>query len=223
MSKAKDSQARTMRPWRRKLSASTPIEANRVLALLSKMFSLAIKWSMIASNPCNGVGKNPEKPRKRQLTKEEISRLIDAVAVFEKVKKQNVATCNAIRILMLTGARSGEVFSATWNMFELSKEEPTWTKPSSHSNVFLFPSDSKSGHLTTIKHAWVTILDIAKITDFRVHDVRHVFAALLAAKKFTLQMIGKLLGHTQAKTTERYSYLFVDDQREAVNVVAVKI
>lgn len=236
--------------FHRKLSASAPIEANRVLALLSKMFSLAIKWEMIASNPCAGVEKNPEEERNRDLTKEEITRLIEAVTVFEKLKKQNTATCNAIRILMLTGARSAEVFSATWSMFELSEDAPSWTKPSSHtkrkrahyvplseiardlvtdmkkdraSSVFLFPSKSKSGRLTTIKHAWATILGIARITDLRVHDVRHVFAALLAAKKFSLQMIGKLLGHTQAKTTQRYSYLFVDDQRQAVNDVAVKI
>lgn len=54
--------------WHRKISSRAPTHANRALALLSRMFSLAIRWSMRSDNPCRGVERNDEQRRQRYLT-----------------------------------------------------------------------------------------------------------------------------------------------------------
>jgi integrase len=109
----------------RKLSKRAPYQANRVLALLSKMFSLAVRWQMRADNPVKGVERNPEDRRNRYLGGDELRRLTEALAAHGS---QNAA--NAVRLLLLTGARRGEVLSATWDQFDLGAG--VWTKPSSH-------------------------------------------------------------------------------------------
>ena len=103
-----------------------PYRANRTIALLSKMFSLAsTKWKMRSDNPCRGIEKNLEQPRERYLSADELSRLSEVLA-----DHANREAADAIRLLLLTGARRNEVLSATWAQFDLTNG--TWTKPSSH-------------------------------------------------------------------------------------------
>jgi hypothetical protein len=81
-----------------------PIRANRAVASLRKAFNLAIRWEMVAKNPVAGVKKNPEERRDRFLNKNEIAAL--ALALVEHSDR---AAANAIKLLMLTGARKSEV------------------------------------------------------------------------------------------------------------------
>ena len=105
---------------------STPYQANRVLALLSHMFSMACtKWEIRADNPCKGVAKFAEHGRETYLKEHQISALMMAL---DEHSNQNSA--NAVRLLLLTGARSGEILSARWEHFDL--ERGLWEKPSSH-------------------------------------------------------------------------------------------
>ncbi len=64
----------------RAISRSTPTRANRVLALVSKMFSLAVAWEWRTDNPCRGIKKNPEARRERYLSPAEMQRLVSALA-----------------------------------------------------------------------------------------------------------------------------------------------
>jgi len=61
------------------------------------------------------------------------------------------------------------------------------------------------------------------LANVRLHDLRHTFASVGAASKQSLQMIGRLLGHSQTSTTERYSHLYGDPLREAANVIVGRI
>lgn len=103
----------------------TPYRANRVLALLSKMFTLAVEWGWRTDNPAKGVPRYPEDRRETWLTAEQIEQLL---AALNEYPDQSAA--NAIRLLILTGAREGEVLSATWDQFDLKRG--IWTKPSHH-------------------------------------------------------------------------------------------
>jgi integrase len=94
----------------RKVSAKTPIRANRVLSLLSMLFTLAVRWEMRPDNPAKGIARNREQPRARYLTVDEIGRLMATIA---KYRPSNPASADAIELLLLTGARRGEVLSAT--------------------------------------------------------------------------------------------------------------
>ena len=105
-------------------ASGKPHRANRVLALLSKMFSLAVRWQWRTDNPCKGVERNQEEKRHRYLSGPELATLTKALAAH---KDQQAA--NIIRLLLLTGARRGEVQAAKWDHVDLT--EGVWTKPGS--------------------------------------------------------------------------------------------
>lgn len=107
---------------RKVTKASGPYHANRMLAVLSRMFSLAIRWQWRADNPCRGVERNQEEKRHRYLSGAELAGLTKALAEHEDQQAANI-----IRLLLLTGARRGEVQAAKWADFDL--ETGVWTKP----------------------------------------------------------------------------------------------
>jgi integrase len=104
---------------------ATPYHANRMIALLSKMFNLSIKWRYRTDNPAKGVQKFKEHARDSPLTEKQMVSLKRALDAYHN---QNAA--DAIRLLMLTGAREGEALKADWPQFDLKLG--VWTKPSHH-------------------------------------------------------------------------------------------
>ena len=101
----------------------TPRAANRALSVLSKMFSLAAAWGMVAdgANPCRAVRKYREKKRERFLSRDEYRRLGQALAEAEAdaaagadgaVSPYAIA---ALRLLMLTGCRLNEILTLRWD------------------------------------------------------------------------------------------------------------
>ncbi len=102
-----------------------PIRANRAVSSLQRALNLAIRWGWLEKNPVQGVRHNPEEKRTRYLNKKEIAALALALA-----DHSDRTAANAIKLLLLTGARRSEVTGATWDMFDL--ENGIWTKPSAH-------------------------------------------------------------------------------------------
>jgi len=216
------------------MSKGAPYRANRLLSLLSKMFSLSILWKWRQDNPCKSIQRNPEEGRERFLTKPELVALVDALADY-----QNQQVSNIIRLLLLTGARNSEVFKAKWVQFDLDGK--TWTKRAAFTkqeklhhvhlsepakallwlvregatSEYVFPNPETGLPYTTIKKAWATICKAAGISNLRLYDCRHNFASVLINADVPLHVIGKLLGHTQPKTTARYAHLYPDTLREA--------
>jgi integrase len=208
--------------------------ANRVVAVCSKMFSLAVKWQMRDDNPCIGIERNVEHSRRRYLKDDELARLVEALA-----KHSDRQAANIIRFLMLTGARKGEALSARWGDLDLAKG--TWSKPAASvkqnmpheaplsaparqllseiagkHGEFVFPGRGVTGHRVDIKRDWRQLCRAAGIAGLRVHDLRHSFASQLASSGSSLPLIGALLGHSRPTTTARYAHLFDDPQRAAV-------
>lgn len=226
----------------REVTKRAPYRANRSAALLSKMFSLAVKWEMRADNPAKGIERNHEEKRTRYLLGDELVRLTAALA-----EHPEQTSANAVRLLLLTGARRGEVLSATWDQFDV--EAGVWIKPSAHTKQksehrvplsapamqllsdmkataagdCLFPGKSPDVPLTEIKHFWAAICRTADIKDCRIHDLRHTYASILASAGLSLPVIGALLGHTQPNTTARYSHLFDDPLRQATERVGAVV
>ena len=221
------------------ISATRPIRANRMAQLLSKLFNLAIRWELRTDNPVVGLRRNPEPKRTRYLSGDELQRLMQALA-----DHPNQQSANVIRLLLLTGARRGEVLSATWDQFDLSGG--IWTKPSAHTkqkkehrvplsaaarqllsqikenadmSQYVFPGRVPREPLKEIRGFWASARRKAELDDFRIHDLRHTYASILASAGLSLPVIGALLGHTQPNTTARYSHLFDDPLREATERV----
>ena len=219
----------------------TPVRANRVGEVLRKMFTLAIGWGMRTDNPASGFRRRIENERERYLTPEEIGRLAKAL---DAAKDQRAA--GIIRLCMLTGARSGEVRQARFEQFNL--DLGSWSKPAAttkqrkihripisgdvaaivrqrslvvpRGNPWLFPGDTPGQPVKEIRRFWIGIQTEAKLPDVRIHDLRHTFASLLVSGGASLEMIGKLLGHTQMQTTQRYAHLMDSPLRDGVNAVA---
>lgn len=81
---------------------------------------------------------------------------------------------------------------------------------------WVFPSQSKQGHLTELKTAWRNLLSEAKIENFRWHDSRHHFASALVIRGANLNTVRELLGHGDLKTTLRYAHLSPEAKAKAV-------
>ena len=58
-----------------------------------------------------------------------------------------------------------------------------------------------------VKDTWRRLLDTARLTGWRIHDLRHAYASYAACSGKSLPVIGAILGHTQAATTARYAHL----------------
>jgi integrase len=221
--------------WHRRLSARAPTHANRTLAVLSRMFSIAIRWGWRVDNPCKGVERNQEEKRHRYLTGAEMARLSTALA---ELRDQDAA--NAVRLLLLTGARRGELLAAKWGDIDLGAG--LWSKPAATTKQkkrhqvplseaacrllaemraqadddaeYLFPARG-GGHRPHINEAWIRVRKAAKLGGVRLHDLRHTYASVLASAGLSLPVIGALLGHATPVTTHRYAHLFSDPLRQA--------
>jgi integrase len=229
---------------RRITEAGHAYRANRVLALLSKMFSLAVVWSWRETNPCKGVRRNREHHRRRYLTQDELARLTKALA--DEPDRDMV---DVMRALLLTGARRGEVLSMRWADLDLGvgawSKPPSGVKQGEHHQVplsaparqllaerlarrtgdspFVFPGDGSKGHLMNVWRAWKRLLEASGIAGVRLHDLRHSFASELVSGGASLPLIGSLLGHSNFATTNRYAHLYTDVQRAAVERVGAAI
>ena len=245
--RVKDITSRDIQDLHRAMS-DTPYEANRTLALLSKMFSLAVGWGWIDRSPTKGVQKYQEEGRERYLSRDELARLSDALDAYTACgDPDRQVAADAIRLIVLTGARKNEVLAATWDQFDLAAG--VWTKPSSHTKQkrkhrvplsapalavlhatkerqgddgYYICTGTVDGRRGDIKSAWELIRQAAGIEDVRVHDLRHTYASILVSGGVSLPVIGQLLGHTQQATTARYAHLSDDPLRAATNRVSFK-
>ena len=86
--------------------------------------------------------------------------------------------------------------------------------------TLLFPSDTSGQPVKEIRRFWMAIQKAVGIPDVRIHDLRHTFASLLVSGGASLEMIGKLLGHSQMQTTQRYAHLMDSPLRAGVDAVA---
>ena len=218
--------------------AATPYQANRVLSLLSTLFSLAVEWGWRPDNPAKGIKLFHEAAREDWYTPEELAKLIAALEA-----SLTMGSARAIMLALYTGSRPGEVLSATWEQFDL--EAGTWSKPAStvkqkrthhlalngdavellrtmrhdlgdEAKGFVFPSPFVPGKpLKDVGRTWDRVVEAAGVRRLPLYTLRHSVGSVLANAGIDLYTIGKQLGHAQTKTTARYAHLSVGTQRKA--------
>lgn len=88
---------------------------------------------------------------------------------------------------------------------------------------YLFPGNVPGEPLKDIKKGWKTIRNKANLPDVRLHDLRHTHASHLVSSGLSLSIVGKLLGHTQASTTQRYAHLADAPLRQAAELFGSKV
>jgi integrase len=228
-----------------------PKRANRILGVCSKMFALSLvplpgenaPWrNALLGNPCKGIARNHEEGHERFFSQDELARISDALAGYQGV----AADC--IKLIMLTGCRPNEAMKAEWGEFD--SEPGYWIKPSAHTKQrkvhklplspvaielidrlrkkrkgkWLFPGDKPGSHMVALWWVWRCVRERAGLDkSARIYDLRHTFASVGAGGGLSLPIIGRLLGHTQSKTTQRYAHLSDDPLREAAEKITTVI
>jgi integrase len=214
------------------LGRTAPYQANRAVALVRKMFNLALDWGLFSgANPAATIAFHPEEKRQRYLLPEELPR------VFEALKEEhNVYARAAFVTAILTGARRHEILEMKWENLDFRQQvwrvpqvrggpphtvplptdlsELLQHLPRTENNPYVFVSNGTQGHLVNIKRAWQRIQAKAHIADVRVHDLRRTFGAWLAASGESLSLIGQVLNHRSSATTARFTSLKLDPIRE---------
>ena len=222
-----------------------PCQANRVLAIGSKLFSLAEEWQLRrAANPCQSVRKYREARRERFLSDAEFRRLGAVLDAMEADGTLPVHPAAAIRLLLLTGCRRNEIVALAWRHVDLaagelrlpgSKTGPRMVPlsppaaevlralPRVAGSPWVIPGTKAGRHLADLNHYWARVRDRADLADVRLHDIRHSFASRALALGESLPMIGKLLGHSKIGTTARYAHLARDSIKASSARVADSI
>lgn len=203
----------------------SPATANKFLIFLTQAYNLAHEFEVLPPyiNPCKGV-KCYKLNNERQifLTKQETKRLINQVN-----NSQNIHLKYIIQMLLLTGARRGEVLKATWNQFDMN--HMLWTIPLTKNgrkrvlpitkslkkllkeipkeSPYLFTSPKTGKPYISIYNSWNTARVKANLPQVRIHDLRHTYASVLVNSKCSLYEVQILLGHSTSKMTQRYAHL----------------
>ena len=220
----------------RKIGQHHPYEANRILELLSKMFSLARRWGFVgedAINPTKDIDKFKEHKRDRWVTPEEVPRLVWAIN-----QERNVYAKTALWLYLLTGVRKSELLKAQWADVNWARGELKLPEtkagrmhyvplsgpalailrkvPRLEKNPYVLPGHKQGRHLINIQKPWQRVRAKAGLQDVRLHDLRRTVGSWLAQSGNSLHLIGRVLNHSSPATTAIYAHFAQDQVREAL-------
>jgi integrase len=217
--------------------------AAQCVALVSTIFAFAVERGLCAENPARGVKKAPVRKVERFLSEAEIAQLAEALDA-EAGRSGNPYPSTAIKLLLLTGCRRGEIVNLCWDHVDFEREclrlpdSKTGAKivylnaparallqqlPRMAANPRVIPGMRADSASAAIDKAWASARAAAGLADVRLHDLRHSFASVGAAGGLSLPIIGALLGHKHATTTARYAHLSADPLRAANDAVGARI
>ncbi len=234
--------------------------ATHAVRWLSAIFGHARKVGLVKVNPCLGVSKFASRKIERFLSTDELDRLGAAMREAEttgiawepdptkktkhapkaenRLVKLDAGAVAAIRLLLLTGARCGEILGLKWEWVDLERgilflpDSKTGKKaiilngPAmavleglARVGPFVIPGADPATPRIDLKKPWATLCRRAGLVGVRIHDLRHTHASFGVSAGFGLPIVGKLLGHTQPQTTARYAHLDADPVRRASDAI----
>ena len=226
------------------ISSRYPVAANRVVALMSAVINAAIRDDVYAgTNPAGMIPKNRETPRRRYLGQEERRKVLAAIDAAMRSPRSRTGA-EALTMMLLTGARPGNVMSMRWD--EINLDAARWSIPADKAKArraidlplspaamdllvriadrqrgrceYVFPHrfNRERGHITTVKSLWAAILSTAGSADCHIHDLRHTNATYQLAAGVDIATVSEMLGHADISTTKRiYAHVIEDRKRAA--------
>ncbi len=205
--------------------------ANRTIQLLRAVYNKGKSWKLFfGDNPFSGISLFPEKPRERFLSTEEAGRLFKALK-----EEPNELIRDFITLSLLTGVRKTNLTSMRWS--DIDFDAGVWIIPDTKNGTaqhialgneelavlqrrkktisgdYVFPSNSKTGHLLDPKKSWVRLRLRAGIADCTFHDLRRSLSSAMAGANVNVALIKSALHHKDMKTTLN---VYAHTQKDAV-------
>lgn len=226
--------------WRDGLRA-TPGNANRALPILSKIMDHAERQGFRPkrTNPCARVTRFNTGYVDRFLSRDEMAAL--GRAMQHASPSPTMATATAIvRLLLLTGARSGEILSLRWCTIDGVRAALSDSKTGERviylntpalavlatlprRTAWVFPNYRGDGPLRSVQQGWYKLRAAAGLSDVRLHDLRHSFASHAILLNESLPIVGRLLGHALPESTQRYIHFAESDLGDAATRITGKL
>jgi integrase len=217
--------------------------AGQCVTLMSTILNFAVKRGLRPDNPAQGIKKPPIRRMERFLTEQEIARLAAALDASAEISG-NPYPSAAIKLLLLTGSRRGEIQTLKWEHVDFERQclrlpdsktgakiiylnapaiELLSTIPRIKGNPRVI-NGAKGDSLTSgLDKVWYRVRKAAGLDDVRLHDLRHSFASMGVVDGISLPLIGALLGHKHTTTTARYAHLSADPIRAAGEAVGARL
>ena len=225
-----------VRKWFASLRA-TPVAADRSMPVLSVIMREAEAMGLRpeGSNPCRGIRRYRRKGRERFLSDDELRRLSAVLRTHADEWPLQVA---AIRLLLLTGCRKGEVLTLRWSDYREGRlflrdgktgPRTVWLSDPARAVLnriertgrWVFPASRAGGPRSAawLHRVWWRIRAEAGLDGARLHDLRHTHASIALRQGETVLAIGRLLGHASAETTLKYTHPADAMARDAAETV----
>lgn len=226
----------------KRISGLAPASVEKLRVILGRSFVLGASWDIPGTerNPTRGIPRKPlNNGRERYLSSEEATRFREAVAASQNTQLQHI-----VGLLLLTGARLRELLDARWENVDVARQ--SWLIPTSKTGkarhvplstaalaiieklprfkdcAWVVPNPASRQPFVSIKHSWQHAIKEASLPGLRLHDLRHSAASFMVNSGVDLFAVGKVLGHANYQSTQRYAHLANDTLLKAVEAGAAK-
>jgi len=199
------------------------VRRNRVLALVSRLFTLfeSWEWRPQNTNPARGVERAREEPRDRTFSPSELAAFATAL---KDAEERHPAPVAAVRLAAVTGLRIGEILGVRWEHLDLESGRLTLPSTKSGRRVHHLPAVAlailnalpriNDWALTTRRDVPVTYGTVRKVfaeaasaaglVDVRLHDLRRTVMTRAAMAGVGTHVLRDLLGHKTTAMADRY-------------------
>lgn len=229
-----------------KFGSKSRIQANRAVAALSAMFTLAQRKGLRSTgNPCKGIERFPEHVRTVRFSPTDLGAIGRALADAERDGSELASAIAAARLLLLTGARRDEILGARWSeldvaagLLRIADHKTSRRRGAKYlvlgraalavlerlaaerdpSNDWIVPG--RVGRLVGFARPWSRIMQRAGLADRRPHDARRTFASVATEIGYPEAIVGELLGHTPKTVTAGYILPGTNALRHAADAIS---
>ena len=258
--------------WFNHYSRNYPGGANRTLEVLGGILNHAVKARLIKTNHTYNIERNPKRKMNRFLSEEERALLLKTLNIIAENKLYYVENewhtasnrwysaengrysaekrryyADAIKLLLLTGCRAGEIVGLRWSEVGADKlhlddsktgARTVWLskdaiillknlrerRPSD--SLYVFPHSggkaAQSWYLLLLEF-WIILRRKLNMRDVRLHDLRHSFATQAVRQGVGIPVVSKLLGHRKIEMTMRYTHASNTDAEAAAERIGKRI
>jgi integrase len=196
--------------------------ATRTLGLLGGILSYAVSEGTLPNNPVHGVKRPADNRKRARLTPETYRQVGEALEKWE-ADRGSEAGILAIRLLLLTGCRRGEIENLKWSEVDVpghalrleDSKEGASVRPIGQPGLDLLEKAKRSGPYVCsgrdpekpyggLRNAWNTLAKAAGLVGITLHTLRHSFASTAADLGYSEPTIGAMIGHSSGSITGRY-------------------